>query len=83
DRIEKFLESKASDIKERSMHRRKKYFIDGVEVELVRPIDNSHFCANCTRLRVTSDGPSSVRSTWMFLKKSLNCARCGVSGRAL
>jgi len=56
DGVEKFLESKASDIKERAMHRRKKYYIDGVEVELVRPIDNSHFCANCTRLRVTSDG---------------------------
>ncbi len=54
--IEKFLESKATDIKERAMHRRKKYYIDGIEVELVRPIDNSHFCANCTRLRVTSDG---------------------------
>ncbi len=54
--VEKFLESKASEIKERAMHRRKKYFIDGVEVELVRPIDNSHFCANCNRLRVTSDG---------------------------
>ncbi|MFZ2411155.1 MAG: GTP 3',8-cyclase MoaA [Candidatus Methanoperedens sp.] len=54
--IEKFLESKASEIKEREMHRRKKYYIDGVEVELVRPIDNSHFCANCNRLRVTSDG---------------------------
>ncbi len=54
--VEQFLESKASDIKERALHRRKKYFIDGVEVELVRPIDNSHFCANCTRLRVTSDG---------------------------
>ncbi len=54
--VEKFLESKASEIKERAMHRRKKYFIEGVEVELVRPIDNSHFCANCNRLRVTSDG---------------------------
>lgn len=54
--IEKFLESRASDIKERAMHRRKKYHIDGIEVELVRPIDNSHFCSNCTRLRVTSDG---------------------------
>ncbi len=54
--IEKFLESKASDIKERAMHRRRKYYIDGAEVELVRPIDNSYFCANCTRLRVTSDG---------------------------
>lgn len=56
DGVEKFLESRASEVRERSMHRRRKYFIDGVEVELVRPIDNSHFCANCTRLRVTSDG---------------------------
>ncbi len=54
--IEQFLESNASEIKEREMHRRKKYYIDGAEVELVRPIDNSHFCANCNRLRVTSDG---------------------------
>lgn len=54
--VEDFLESKASDIRERAMHRRKKYYIDGIEVELVQPIDNSHFCANCTRLRVTSDG---------------------------
>ena len=38
------------------MHRRKKYFIGGVEVELVRPIDNSSFCANCNRLRLTSTG---------------------------
>ena len=54
--VEKYLESRASNIEVRSMHRRKKYHIEGVEVELVRPIDNSHFCANCTRLRVTSDG---------------------------
>jgi cyclic pyranopterin phosphate synthase len=50
------LERRASDVNEREMHRRKKYFIDGVEVELVRPIDNSRFCANCNRLRVTSSG---------------------------
>lgn len=56
NKVVAFLESEASEIKERSMHRRKKYYIDGVEVELVRPIDNSHFCANCTRLRVTCDG---------------------------
>lgn len=54
--IEKMLESKATSIKERQMHRRKKFFIDGVEVELVRPIDNSKFCANCNRLRITSSG---------------------------
>ncbi|MCX9082737.1 MAG: GTP 3',8-cyclase MoaA [Candidatus Methanoperedens sp.] len=54
--VEKFLEKRADSIEERSMHRRRKYHIDGIEVELVRPIDNSHFCANCNRLRVTSDG---------------------------
>lgn len=56
DYIEKMLESRAFCIKERQMHRRKKYFIDGVEVELVRPIDNTVFCKNCNRLRVTSSG---------------------------
>jgi cyclic pyranopterin phosphate synthase len=56
DSVEKMLESRASQISERKMHRRRKYFIDGVEVELVRPIDNSKFCANCNRLRVTSSG---------------------------
>jgi len=55
-RIEEILESQATRVKYREMHRRKKYFIDGVEVEVVRPIDNSEFCANCSRLRLTSDG---------------------------
>jgi len=50
------LESRAAYINERQMHRRKKYIIDGVEVELVRSIDNSSFCANCNRLRLTSTG---------------------------
>lgn len=54
--VERMLESRATSVHEREMHRRKKYFIDGVEVELVRPIDNSRFCANCNRLRVTSSG---------------------------
>jgi len=56
NRVEKMLESRSTFTKERQMHRRKKYLIDGVEVELVRPIDNSRFCANCNRLRVTSSG---------------------------
>ncbi len=54
--VEEFLEKNATHVEERTMHRRRKYHIDGIEVELVRPIDNSHFCANCNRLRVTSDG---------------------------
>ncbi|GFO97139.1 GTP cyclohydrolase subunit MoaA [groundwater metagenome] len=56
DSVERMLESRALRVNEREMHRRKKYFIDGVEVELVRPIDNSRFCASCNRLRVTSSG---------------------------
>ncbi len=54
--IEKDLERRSDRIVTRHMHRRRKYFLDGAEVEVVRPIDNTEFCANCTRLRVTSDG---------------------------
>ena len=54
--IEKDLERRSDRIVIRDMHRRRKYFLDGAEVEVVRPIDNTEFCANCTRLRVTSDG---------------------------
>jgi cyclic pyranopterin phosphate synthase len=56
DMIQQKLEQEATHIKERSLHRRKKYYLDGVEIELVRPLDNSTFCANCSRLRVTCDG---------------------------
>ena len=54
--VEDTLRARASTVITREMHRRKKYLIDGAEVEVVRPIDNSEFCANCNRLRVTSDG---------------------------
>jgi GTP 3',8-cyclase len=54
--IEQNLQADADSIQTREMHRRKKYFLDGAEVEVVRPMDNTEFCANCTRLRVTSDG---------------------------
>ena len=54
--IEQSLKAKADSVRTREMHRRKKYFLDGAEVEVVRPMDNTEFCANCTRLRVTSDG---------------------------
>lgn len=55
-RVERELRAQASAVKTRQLHRRKKYFIDGVEVEVVHPIDNTEFCANCSRLRITSDG---------------------------
>ena len=54
--VEADLTLRADEIRVRTMHRRKKYIIDGAEVELVRPVDNSEFCANCNRLRVTADG---------------------------
>ncbi|NOQ48409.1 MAG: GTP 3',8-cyclase MoaA, partial [Methanococcoides sp.] len=56
DKIEKKLEEYADNITMRNMHHRKKYVIDGAEVEFVRPIENTEFCANCNRLRITADG---------------------------
>jgi cyclic pyranopterin phosphate synthase len=54
--IEARLESDADRIVVRSMHRRRKYFINEAEVEVVRPMDNTEFCKHCSRIRVTSDG---------------------------
>ena len=57
DSIEKKLSDIAEDVKERKfMQGRKKYYINGGEIEVVKPMDNTKFCANCTRLRVTPDG---------------------------
>lgn len=54
--LEESLAERASEVKVRHLHHRRKYIIDGVEVEFVRPMDNSEFCAYCSRLRVTADG---------------------------
>lgn len=55
--IEKKLTKKATDIKTRAfMQDRKKYFLEGGEIEVVRPMDNTEFCKNCTRLRITPEG---------------------------
>ena len=58
--VERELEKRALEIRERMMHRRRKYFVPtdyGIaEVEVVRAMHNTVFCANCTRLRVTSNG---------------------------
>ncbi|RJS75735.1 GTP 3',8-cyclase MoaA [Methanophagales archaeon] len=56
NKIEAELALRASAIKTRRLQHRKKYFVDGVEVEIVHPIDNTEFCANCSRLRITSEG---------------------------
>lgn len=63
--VEATLASRASQVLTRRMHHRKKYCIGGAEVEVVRPLHNTEFCAYCNRLRVTSDGklkPCLLRS---------------------
>ncbi|MCX6696220.1 MAG: GTP 3',8-cyclase MoaA [Methanoregula sp.] len=54
--VEGSLAARSNQIITRRMHHRKKYCLDGAEVEVVRPLHNTEFCAFCNRLRVTSDG---------------------------
>jgi cyclic pyranopterin phosphate synthase len=54
--LEDALASRSTQIITRRMHHRKKFCLDGAEVEVVRPLHNTEFCAFCNRLRVTSDG---------------------------
>lgn len=55
--LEEKLKNASSKVKKRAfMQDRKKYFVDGGEIEVVRPMDNTQFCKNCTRLRITPDG---------------------------
>ena len=57
DDIESELADIADDVRERKfMQGRRKYYIDGGEIEVVKPVDNAKFCANCSRLRITPDG---------------------------
>ncbi len=59
--LETELTSRAVEVKTRSQHHRRKYFLpvddeQMVEVEVVRPMHNTEFCKFCNRLRLTSDG---------------------------
>jgi cyclic pyranopterin phosphate synthase len=57
DSVEQELKQQALSIKTRSdMQNRRVYTLPKVKVEVVHPIENTSFCARCTRLRVTSDG---------------------------
>ncbi len=57
DRFEEELKKQASEVQTRDdMQNRNVYALRGVKVEVVHPIENTAFCARCTRLRVTSDG---------------------------
>lgn len=57
DEIELKLKEKAVEIKtRRNMQNRRIYCLPNVKVEVIKPIENTEFCAHCTRLRLTSDG---------------------------
>ncbi len=55
-RVHEWLEEKADEVENREMHARSRYWIDGGMVEVVDPVGNEEFCANCHRVRVTHDG---------------------------
>jgi cyclic pyranopterin phosphate synthase len=55
--VEVKLKRQARKVKTRAfMQNRRIYFLPKVKVEVVHPIENTEFCAHCTRIRVTSDG---------------------------
>ena len=66
------------------MQKRRVYSLPKVKVELIRPIENTEFCANCTRIRITSDGklkPCLMRKD--NLVDLLNMMRNGVNDKKL
>ncbi|WP_227132983.1 GTP 3',8-cyclase MoaA [Halorubellus salinus] len=56
ERVHGWLAEQADRVEHREMHDRKRYFVDGGMVEVVDPVGNEDFCANCHRVRVTHDG---------------------------
>lgn len=58
--IEETLSRQSIDTSVNELHRRRRYKIGAnggsVIVEVVRPMHNTEFCANCTRIRMSSDG---------------------------
>ena len=63
DRVHDWLADQADRIEHREMHDRRRYFVSGDDpesgegmVEIVDPVENPTFCANCHRVRVTHDG---------------------------
>jgi len=57
DDYELELKKRALKIRTRRfMHNRRVYYLPEAKVEVIHPIENTEFCAHCTRLRITSDG---------------------------
>ena len=55
-RVHDWLADIADEVEHREMHDRKRYWVDGGMVEIVDPVENATFCANCHRVRVTHEG---------------------------
>ncbi len=62
-RVHDWLADRADRVERREMHDRKRYFVGtdadgsgGGMVEIVDPVENESFCANCGRVRVTHEG---------------------------
>ena len=55
-RIHDWLAEIADRVEHREMHDRKRYFVNGGMIEIVDPVENEQFCANCGRVRVTHEG---------------------------
>ncbi|PSQ12817.1 GTP 3',8-cyclase MoaA [Halobacteriales archaeon QS_5_70_15] len=56
ERVHGWLEERADRVENREMHHRTRYYVDGGMVEIVDPVENPEFCANCHRVRVTHEG---------------------------
>ena len=58
--VEEMIAGRSRSMSVNELHRRRRYTLGdngtNVDVEFVRPMHNTEFCANCTRLRVTSNG---------------------------
>ncbi|WP_363464097.1 GTP 3',8-cyclase MoaA [Halogeometricum borinquense] len=55
-RVHDWLEGKADRVEMREMHHRRRYYVGQGMVEIVDPVENEDFCANCHRVRVTHEG---------------------------
>ncbi|WP_435067040.1 GTP 3',8-cyclase MoaA [Haloplanus sp. C73] len=55
-RVHDWLADMADEVEHREMHDRKRYWVNGGMVEIVDPVENPTFCANCHRVRVTHEG---------------------------
>jgi len=61
-RVHDWLEEKADRVETREMHDRRRYWVSSDDaseagmVEIVDPVENEEFCANCHRVRVTHEG---------------------------